>query len=240
MLTAYVLSRSKEESPVVGRPRSPRAQALSRGAIVRAALDVADVDGLAAVSMRTVAKRLDVEAMSLYNHVRNKDDMLDGLVDLVFAEFYSPTTGSDWVEQMRERSRSGRRAMSRHPWAIGLMDSRRSAGLETLRHHDAVIGCLREAGFSLSLTGHAFALLDAHLYGFVVQEQSMAFEGEDDLAELGTQMLERLPEGELAHFRDFTLQHALQPGYDFGAEFDDGLELILDGLARRLAATTQE
>ena len=183
---------------MVGRPRSPRAQALSRAVIVRAALDVADVDGLAALSMRTVAKRLDVEAMSLYNHVRNKDDMLDGLVDLVFAEFYSPTAGSDWGEEMRERSRSGRRAMSRHPWAIGLMDSRRNAGLETLRHHDAVIGCLRAAGFSLALTGHAFALLDAHLYGFVVQEQSMAFEGTDDLAELGTQMLERLPEGELS------------------------------------------
>ncbi len=217
-----------------GRPRSPRAQALSRDGIVRAAVEVADADGLAAVSMRSVAKRLDVEAMSLYNHVRNKDDMLDGMVDVVFAEFHSPAAGSDWVAEMRERSRSGRQAMTRHSWAIGLMDSRRNSGLETLRHHDAVLGCLRTAGFSLALTGHAFAVLDAYLYGFVVQEQSLAFEDGEDLAELGAQMVDRLPEGELTHLREFTLEHALRPGYDFGDEFDHGLELILDGLARLL------
>jgi AcrR family transcriptional regulator len=219
---------------VAGRPRSPRATALSREAIVAAALGLADAEGLAAVSMRSVAKRLEVEAMSLYNHVRNKDDMLDGMVDAVFAEFHSPTPGLDWLPEMRERSRSGRRAMSRHPWAIGLMDSRRNAGLATLRHHDAVIGCLRQAGFSLALTGHAFAVLDAHLYGFVVQEQSLAFDDEADLAELGPQLLARLPEGELTHFREFALEHALVPGYDFGDEFDVGLDLILEGLARLL------
>ena len=217
-----------------GRPRSPRAQALTRDGIVRAAVEVADAEGLPAVSMRSVAKRLDVEAMSLYNHVRNKDDMLDGMVDVVFAEFHSPTTGSEWAAEMRERSQSGRRAMTRHPWAIGLMDSRRNAGLETLRHHDAVIGCLRDAGFSLALTGHAFALLDAHLYGFVVQEQSLAFEDSNDLAELSAAMLDRLPEGELPHLREFALQHALRPGYAFGDEFDVGLDLILGGLTQRL------
>ncbi len=220
-----------------GRPRSPRARALSRDGIVRAAVEVADAHGLAAVSMRSVAKRLDVEAMSLYNHVRNKDDMLDGMVDVVFDEFHSPAAGSDWITEMRERSRSGRQVMTRHPWAIGLMDSRRNSGLATLRHHDAVLGCLREGGFSLSLTGHAVAVLDAYLYGFVVQEQSLAFEGGDDLADLAGQMMERLPEGELTHLREFTLEHALQPGYDFGAEFDHGLDLILDGLARLLETT---
>jgi AcrR family transcriptional regulator len=240
MLTPYVLSRSREEPGVAGRPRSPRAQALSREGIVRVAVEMADTEGLGAVSMRSVAKRLDVEAMSLYNHVRNKDDMLDGMVDRVFAEFHAPEVGADWMVEMRERSRSGRRVMSRHPWAIGLMDSRRNAGLETLRHHDAVIGCLREAGFSLALTGHAFAVLDAHLYGFVVQEQSLAFDGEQDLAQLGAQILDRLPEGELSHFREFALGHALQPGYDFGEEFDDGLDLILDGLARRLRGQPAE
>ena len=219
---------------MAGRPRSPRARSLSRDAIVHAALELADLEGVDAVSMRAVAKRLDVEAMSLYNHVRNKDDMLDGMVDLVFAEFHSPVIGSDWMDEMRERCRSGRRVMTRHPWAIGLMDSRRNAGFATLMHHDAVIGCLREAGFSLALTGHAFAVLDAYLYGFVVQEQGLAYSGEDDLAELAGQMLEQLPEGQLTHFKEFTLEHALQPGYDFGAEFEVGLELILDGLARRL------
>ena len=225
---------------MAGRPRSPRAQALSRAGIVRAAVELADVDGLGAVSMRSVARSLDVEAMSLYNHVRNKEDMLDGMVDLVFSEFHSPAPGADWVAQMRERSRSGRRAMARHPWAIGLMDSRRNSGPETLRHHDAVLGCLRSAGFSLSLTGHAFAVLDAHLYGFVVQEQSLAFDGSEDLAELGAQMLESLPADELPHLREFTLEHALRPGYDFGDEFDHGLDLILDGLARLLRGAAPE
>ncbi|MGA8048145.1 MAG: TetR/AcrR family transcriptional regulator [Dermatophilaceae bacterium] len=220
---------------MVGRPRSPRAQALSREAIVRAAVELADAEGLSAMSMRAVAKRLDVEAMSLYNHVRNKDDMLDGMVDLVFGEFHSPAVGADWMTEMRERSRSGRRVMTRHPWAVGLMDSRRNSGFATLLHHDAVIGCLREAGFSLALTGHAFAVLDAHLYGFVVQEQGLPFSGEEDLADLAAQMLEQLPEGQLTHFKEFTLEHALRPGYDFGDEFDIGLELILEGLARRLA-----
>jgi Tetracyclin repressor-like, C-terminal domain len=120
------------------------------------------------------------------------------------------------------------------------MDSRRNSGPETLLHHDAVLGCLRSAGFSLSLTGHAFAVLDAHLYGFVVQEQSLAFDGSEDLAELGAQMLERLPADELPHLREFTLEHALRPGYDFGDEFDHGLDLILDGLARLLRGAAPE
>jgi AcrR family transcriptional regulator len=221
---------------MAGRPRSPRAAALSRDGIVRAAMDVADADGLAAVSMRSVAKRLGVEAMSLYHHVANKEDMLDGMVDAVFTEFHAPRPGSDWVEELRRRSRSAREVLKRHPWAVGLMDSRRNAGFETLRHHDAVLGCLREAGFSLAMTGHAFAVLDAHLYGFLVQELSLAFDDEADLAELGQMILTNLPAGQLPYFREFTLEHALQPGYDFGDEFDVGLDLILDGLAARLAA----
>jgi hypothetical protein len=137
---------------------------------------------------------------------------------------------------MRARSHSAREAMKRHPWAIGLMDSRRTPGPETLRHHDAVLGCLRAAGFSLPLTGHAVALLDAHLYGFVVQEVSLPFQGGDELAELGSEILGALPDDELRHFREFAVGHALVPGYDFGAEFDWGLDLVIDGLAARLAA----
>lgn len=211
-----------------GRP------ALTREAVIDAAVAVADADGLGALSMRTVARQLGVEAMSLYHHVRNKEALLDGMVDAVFAEFHLPRIGGDWVDEMRERSRSGRAVLKRHPWAVGLMDSRRGAGYETLRHHDAVLGCLREAGFSIHLTGHAFALLDAHLYGFMVQELSLPFEGEEDLAELADQIMTALPEGQLPYFREFTLEHALQPGYDFGDEFEVGLELILAGLQERL------
>lgn len=207
---------------------------LTRAGIVAAAVGVADAEGVAALSMRSVGKRLGVEAMSLYHHVANKEDLLDGMVDAVFAEFHAPEVGGAWREEMRARHHSARAVLKKHPWAVGLMDSRRNAGFETLRHHDAVLGCLREAGFSLALTGHAFAVLDAHLYGFLVQELSLAFDGEQDLAELGEQILTALPEGQLPYFREFTLEHALQPGYDFGDEFEVGLELVLDGLAARL------
>ncbi len=219
---------------MTGRPRS-RAQALSRDAIVAAAVELADKEGIQALSMRAVARGLGVEAMSLYHHVANKEAILDGMVDVVHAEFHAPVPGADWRVELRARSISAREAIKRHPWALGLTDSRRNAGWETLRHHDAVIGCLREAGFSLTLTGHAFALIDAHLYGFLVQELSLPFEPGADLADLGKQMLAALPEGQLPYFREFALEHALVPGYDFGDEFEVGLDLVLDALARQLA-----
>lgn len=219
---------------MAGRPRSG-AQALSRERIIEAAVALADKEGLERLSMRSLSRSLGVEAMSLYAHVQDKEDILSGMVDVVFAEFYSPTPGQDWRSELARRQTSGREALKRHHWAVGLMDSRRNAGLANLRHHDAVIGCLRDAGFSLTLTGHAFAVLDAHLYGFLVQELALPFTPGADLAELGQQMVAALPADELGHFVDFTLNHALKPGYDFADEFDFGLELILDGLARRLA-----
>ncbi len=209
---------------------------LTRDAVLGAAVGLADDRGLAALSMRSVARELGVEAMSLYHHVANKESMLDGMVDLVFAEIHLPVVGGAWAHQLRERSHSGRAVLKRHAWAVGLMDSRRNAGPATLRHHDAVLGCLRRAGFSLALAGSAVALLDAHLYGFLVQELSLPFDGEADLAELADQIVSALPAGELPHFREFAVDHVLQPGYDFGAEFEVGLELILDGLTARLRA----
>ncbi len=211
--------------------------ALNRDAVVGAAVAIADADGLPALSMRAVARRLGVEAMSLYHHVANKEAILDGMVDAVHAEFHAPAVGGDWRAELRERSRSGREALKRHPWAVGLMDSRTQAGWETLRHHDAVLGCLREAGFSLALTGHAFATLDAHLYGFLVQELALpGTRADDDLGEVAAQMVQAMPADELPYLREFALEHALQPGYDFGEEFEVGLDLVLDGLAARLDA----
>ncbi len=220
---------------MAGRPRSG-AERLTRAGIIAAAVGLADdAQDLAALSMRSVAQRLGVTPMSLYNHVASKEELLDGMVDAVFVEFYAPVPGAEWRRELRQRAVTAREALKRHPWAVGLMDSRRNAGYETLIHHDAVIGCLREAGFSLTLTGHAFAVLDAHLYGFLVQEVSMPFQPGQDLAELGNQIVAALPEGQLPYFREFTLEHALQPGYDFGDEFEVGLDLILDGLAQQLA-----
>ncbi len=219
---------------MAGRPRSG-AERLTRAGIVAAAVELADAQDLAALSMRSAARQLGVMPMSLYNHIANKEELLDGMVDAVFAEFYAPVPGAEWRSELRRRAVTAREVLKRHPWAVGLMDSRRNAGYETLVHHDAVIGCLREAGFSLTLTGHAFAVLDAHLYGFLVQELSMPFQPGQDLAELGNQIVAALPEGQLPYFREFTLEHALQPGYDFGDEFEVGLDLVLDGLAQQLA-----
>ena len=221
---------------MAGKPRSG-AERLTRSGIVTASVELADAEGLAALSMRSVARRLDVMPMSLYNHVANKDELLSGMVDAVFAEFYAPVPGAEWRSELRRRALTARETLKRHPWAVGLMDSRRDAGYETLLHHDAVIGCLREAGFSLTLTGHAFAVLDAHLYGFLVQELSLPFQPGQDLADLGQQIVAALPEGQLPYFREFTLEHALQPGYDFGNEFEVGLDLVLDALAQRLDVT---
>ena len=220
---------------MAGRPTSRRG-ALHRDDVVAAAVALADDGGLGAVSMRSVAGRLGVEAMSLYHHVANKEDMLDGMVDVVFGQLHLPVVGGDWRVEMRARSQSGRAVLLRHRWAIGLMDSRRAPGPASLGHHDAVLGCLREAGFSLALAGHAFATLDAHLYGFVLQEVSLPFEAGTDAAALAREMLDALPEGELTYFREFARDRVLQPGYDFGAEFDVGLDLLLEGFAARLAA----
>ena len=213
--------------------RSP----LTREQVLRSAVEIADRDGIAALSMRALARHLGVEAMSLYHHVANKEALLDGMVDLVFAEIHVPRVGEDWQDEMRLRSHSGREVLTRHRWAVGLMDSRRNPGFATLRHHDAVIGCLRAAGFSVALAAHAFALLDSQLFGFMVQALSLPFEGGgEDLHELAGSILSEVPADALPHFVELATTHVLQPGYDFGDEFGYGLELILDGLERRRLA----
>lgn len=218
-------------------PRRPKSGAapISREAITIAAIELADEAGLPAVSMRSVGRRLGVEGMALYNHVEDKQGLLDLMVDRVFAEISCPSVGGPWQQEIRARHHSARQALRRHRWAIGLMDSRKNPGIETLRHHDAVLGCLRHAGMSLALTGHAVAVIDAHLYGFMVQELSLPFEGQADLMPVAEPILAALP-ADLHNFRDFTLLHAMQPGYRFDAEFDVGLQLILDGLQRLLDA----
>ena len=220
-----------EPSARPGRSRKP----LSQARIIAAAVQIADASGVAALTMRKVAERLGVEAMSLYHHVASKEAMLDGMVDQVFGEIALPEIGGPWQREMRQRAHSMRTVLGRHPWALGLMDSRRTPGLITLQHHDAVVGCLRQAGFSLAMTGHAYAVLDAFIYGFLVQELSMPFTSAERDAGVATQVLAAMPVAQLPHLLEFGRQHAMQPGYTFGAEFDYGLELVLDGLARAQA-----
>jgi AcrR family transcriptional regulator len=207
---------------------------LSRQRALQAAVALADSEGIGSLTMRRLAQELGVEAMSLYHHVTNKDDILDGMVDIVFGEIGMPSGGTDWKTAMRRRAHSARAVLSRHPWAISLMESRTTPGPATLRHHDAVIGCLRQAGFSIEMTAHAYSLLDSYIYGFAHQQTNLPFDTEEETRELADAILRQLPADEYPHFVELTVEHVLQPGYDYGNEFEFGLELILDGLERSL------
>ena len=205
---------------------------LSRDRVLRAAVAFADESGIASLTMRKFGEALGVEAMSLYNHVANKDELLDGMVDLVFSEIDLPPRGVDWKTAMRQRAVSARQALARHRWAIGLMESRTSPGPATLRHHDAVIGSLRGAGFSIEMAAHAFSVLDSYIYGFALQEANLPFGTAEETAEVAQMILAQLPADEYPHLTELTVGHVLQPGYDYGDEFEFGLDLILDGLER--------
>jgi AcrR family transcriptional regulator len=203
---------------------------LSRDRVLRAAVARADQDGISSLSMRKLGEALGVEAMSLYNHVASKSDLLDGMIDIVFSEIDLPSGSGDWKAAMRRRAISARRVLRRHPWAIGLMESRTSPGPATLRHHDAVLGCLRRAGFSIELTAHAYALLDSYIYGFALQERGLPFSTPAESSALAHAMLARFPADQYPHLTELTLNHVLQAGYDYGNEYGFGLDLILNGL----------
>ncbi len=217
------------------QPRTGRGR-LSRERVLRAAVAVADSGGIESLTMRRLGEDLGVEAMSLYKHVANKEDLLDGMVDLVFAEIALPSGDTDWRTAMRDRAVSTRAALVRHPWATPLMQSRTAPGPATLRHHDTVIGTLRRAGFPVQLTAHAFSVLDGYIYGFAMQQRSLPFDTLEEAQEVGRQMFARMPAGAYPHLTELTVEHILQPGYDYGDEFEYGLDLILDGLDRALRA----
>jgi hypothetical protein len=195
---------------------------LSRDQVLRAAVALADEGGVGALSMRKLGQVL----------VASKGDLLDGMVDVVFSEIGLPAGDVGWKPAMRQRAISAREALARHRWAIGLMESRRSPGPATLRHHDAVLGCLRGAGFSVELTAHAYSVLDSYIYGFALQEASLPFDSAEETPELADEIAGQLPAGEYPHLTELAVVHVLQPGYRYGDEFEIGLDLILDGLER--------
>ena len=160
-----------QEGDAKPREREP----LSRERVLRAAVAVADAGGIAALTIRSLAQELGVKPMSVYHYVANKEQILDGIVDIVFSEIELPQIGGDWREQMRLRAHSARASLRAHPWAIGLLESRANPGPATLQHHDATLGTLRAGGFSVKQTGHAYALLDSYMYGFALQEASLPF-----------------------------------------------------------------
>jgi AcrR family transcriptional regulator len=226
--------------PAGTRRRTP----LSKELVLRTAVELADEGGAGVPSMRKLGERLGVEAMSLYHHFRNKDMLTDGMVDLVFGEIELPGEDVEWRTGMRQRAISMRGVLIRHPWAISLMDSRTNPGHATLRHHNAVIGCLRSGGFSIAGAAHAFSVLDSYVYGFTIQELSLPFQPSGDLDDVAgptvsdvrsssSAILKNLPRDEFPHLAEMIVDHAMKPGYAYTDEFDIGLDLILDGLRRQ-------
>ena len=221
------------ETTVIPRQGRPR---LSKDRVLRSAVQIADRGGIAGLTIRSLAHQLGVKPMSVYYHVANKEEILDGIVDIVFSEMELPSIAGDWRSEMRRRAHSARTVFRRHRWAIGLLESRPTPGPATLRHHDLVLGTLRAAGFSREMTAHAYALIDSYTYGFALQEASLPFQGPDTITEVAEPIMEQFTGNDYRHMADMTTEYYLRPGYDFADEFHFGLNLILDALNALLPA----
>ncbi len=207
----------------------PRRRRLSKERVLKAAIALADRDGLGALTMRRLGAELGVEAMSLYKHVANKDEILDGIVDRVIGEIAIPDEGTDWREAMRLRARSARAVLVRHSWAIGLLEARGTTGRSSLRYIDAILGNLRAAGFAIEQAAHAFHLLDSYVYGHVIQEVSTPMSSSSDSPGSPGSSRDDAALGEFPHLREMG-EHATKHEYSFDGEFEFGLGLILDAL----------
>jgi AcrR family transcriptional regulator len=204
---------------------------LSRPSVLEAAVALADSDGLEGFSMRQLAQALGVVPMALYKHVANKDELLDGMIDIVFSEIESPSIDHDWKSAMRRRAISVRAALTRHPWAVGLMETR-TPGPANLRNHNAVMGCLREAGFSFVAAIHAFSVQDAYIYGFALQEKTLGFDTPSDAGAAAQRRAQSIGALEDYPYLVEIATKLPETGYDNAIEFAWGLDLILDGLDR--------
>ena len=220
---------------------SKRAQGrvpLSRELVLDTAVKLADQGGLESLSMRKLGQELGVEAMALYYYFANKDEVIDGMVDLVFSEIDLPAAGADWKTAMRRRAQSLRETLLRHRWALGLMESRRTPGPANLRHHDAVIGSLRSAGLDMPMIAHAYSLLDSYIYGFALFAMNLPFHPSEEVAELGRVTLQGFPVDAYPNLVAYI--SGMRPGYDYADEFQYGLDLVLDGLQRAAGSSRSE
>ena len=208
---------------------------LNQALVLQAAVALADEDGLEGFSMRRLAQELGVVPMALYKHVANKDELLDGMVDFVFGEIEAPSIDDDWRSAMRRRAISARDALNRHCWAIGLMETR-NPGPANLRNHNAVMGCLREAGFPFETAIHAYSVQDAYIYGFALQENTLGFQTPADAGAAAQRRARTI--GALNDYPYLAEIATKLPetGYDNNLEFSWGLDLILDSLDRRRRA----
>jgi AcrR family transcriptional regulator len=219
------------------RPTKSKRAPLTRDTVLAAALAMADDGGLAALSMRSLAGQLRVEAMSLYNHVADKEGILDGLVELVAGEVTVPVVGGEWRHEMRVRAHSLHEALMRHPWAAVLFVSRVNVGPNMLRLIDASVGCLHEAGFSWPMSDHAWCAIDAHVHGFTLQRLNFPLQPEQ-YAAAAAQFLPLIPAETYPHMRALS-EEVIARRHDGLQHLDLGLDLLLDGFeAIRVAELT--
>jgi AcrR family transcriptional regulator len=215
-----------QEAGANAQQRTP----LSRERVLRAAIALADQSGIESLTMRRLGQQLGVEAMSLYNHVANKDEILDGIVDLVLGDIEVPPTGTDWKAAMRSRAISAHQVLLAHPWAALQIMSRFNIGLGMTRYLDSTLGRLREGGFSIEGALDAWHTLDSHIYGFTLQELGLPFEAEE-ASQVSADVLGQLSGAEYPHVVE-VIAHVMQSGRV--EDFEFGLDLILDGLQRIL------
>lgn len=206
---------------------------VTRDRAVQAAVALADAEGISSLSMRKLASELGVEAMSLYYHVKNKGELLDGMIEQVYSEIAVPAEHDEWKQAMRLRAESTREVLGRHPWAISMIDERTTvAGMTQL---NAVIGTLRHAGFTIELAAHALSLFDSYTHGFALQEASLPTDQSGDISEVTEGILAQQElMAALPHLAQMGAELVLQPAYAYGNEFAFGITLILDGLERSL------
>lgn len=212
-------------------PDAPPRIPLTRERVLRAAIAVADDGGIGNLTMRNLAERLSVEAMSLYYHVANKDDILNGIIDIVASEIVVPMPSADWKSNIRKSSIAAHEVLQRHPWAAGLWLSSTSPGPGRLGYMDSVLGGLRDAGFSRELTHHAFHSVENHILGYSLQQAGAPFDSDADMEELGARFLKALAVDEYPHLAEHVTYH-LETGLFDEGDYEFGLDLILDGIER--------
>jgi AcrR family transcriptional regulator len=207
---------------------------LSRERVLRTAVELADRHGLDWLSMRKLGDELGAGAMSLYYYVPSKTELIDGMIDIVFGEIEPPSPELDWKEAMHRRAVSTREALTRHRWAVGNMEGRTDHGPANLRLHDAVLGCLRAAGFSIEMSVHAYSVQDAYIYGFALQQTDMSSQTPEDFAAEAQRQMTAYEDvlAEYPHLVEVVGGYVAKAGYDYDAEFLFGLDLILDALDR--------
>jgi AcrR family transcriptional regulator len=214
------------------QPRLP----LSRDRILQAAVQLADEGGIESLTMRRLGQALGFEAMSLYNHVANKDDVLDGMLDLVLAECEPPSPTGDWATAIRNSAISVHEALRQHPWSVSLLMAPARIRPARLRYMDLLLGRLRQAGFSAETTYHAYHVLDGYIFGFSLWETSHTYTAEEISKFAAVLLTEIITPDAYPYLHEHAQQHMSEGPHRELSAFEVGLDLVVDGLKKLRAS----